>query len=96
MDASCERLQKLLSRSALSRRLSGTATTVIRIIIATRHYTMQVGNPYRPHFWTTVQGSAFRKLGMRHRATPTIQAATAGHRSDAPEAKQPSAVGRSY
>jgi hypothetical protein len=27
----------------LSRRLSGSATTVIRIIMATRHYTMQVG-----------------------------------------------------
>jgi hypothetical protein len=45
MDASCEPLQKLLSRSPLFRRLSGSATTVIRIIIATRHYTMQVGNP---------------------------------------------------
>jgi hypothetical protein len=48
MDASCELLQKLLSQSPLSRRLSGSATTVIRIIMATRHYTMQVGNPYRP------------------------------------------------
>jgi hypothetical protein len=43
-------LRKLLSRSLLSRRLSGSATTVIRIIMATRHYTIQVCNPYRPHF----------------------------------------------
>jgi hypothetical protein len=49
MDASCEQpLQKSLSRSPLSRRLSGSATTVIRIIMPTRDYTMQVGNPYRP------------------------------------------------
>jgi hypothetical protein len=43
MNASCEPLQKLLSRWPLSRRLSGSATTVIRIIMATRHYTTQVG-----------------------------------------------------
>jgi len=42
-------LQKLLSRSRLSRRLSGSATTVIRIIMAMRHYTMQAGNPQ--HFY---------------------------------------------
>jgi hypothetical protein len=45
MDASCDPLQKLLSRSRLSRRLSGSATAVIRIIMAMRHYTMQAGNP---------------------------------------------------
>jgi hypothetical protein len=53
MDASCEPLQKLLSRSPLSRRLSGSATTVIRIIITTQHYAMQVGNPQ--HFGTIVR-----------------------------------------
>jgi hypothetical protein len=40
MGASCEPLQKLLSRSPLSRRLHGSATIVICIIMATRHYTM--------------------------------------------------------
>jgi hypothetical protein len=53
MDASCDPLQKLLSRSRLSRRLSGSATTVIRIIMAMRHYTMQAGNPQ--HFGTIVR-----------------------------------------
>jgi hypothetical protein len=33
--------------------LSGSATTVIRIIMAMRHYTMQAGNPQ--HFGTIVR-----------------------------------------
>jgi hypothetical protein len=74
MDASCEPLQKLLSRSPLSRRLSGSATTVSRIIMATRHYTMQVGNPYRPPMKHPVRSdfhSAVTEAGVSVTFKPT-------------------------
>ena len=38
---------KITIVASLFRRLSGSATTVISIIMVTRHYTMPVGNPYR-------------------------------------------------
>ena len=62
MDASCEPLQKLLSRSPLFRRLSGSATTVIRIIMPTRDYTIQVGDT----FGTTVRLTRKFAKTVRH------------------------------